>query len=67
MTRSTARRWIRPWQSWICQRRLCLIPAYREAYERERDAIRRGCTRDINKARAAKSAAIRENMRGTQQ
>lgn len=40
------------------------IPAWRKAQEAERRARRRNCTREIGKARAAKSRALHDDMRG---
>jgi len=59
------RRWLRPWLAWTHARRLSTIPAYAKAVASERDALRRGCTRAVGKAREAKSEALHASLRAS--
>ncbi|WEX10342.1 hypothetical protein [Chelativorans sp. AA-79] len=70
MTLSTIRRWLRPWLLWRERRASTTIlakaiPAFAEAMEREREALRRSHTQGIAKARQAKREAVHRALRAS--
>ena len=67
MMLSTMRRWLRPWLHWRSHRASTIlakaIPAFAEAVQREREAIRRSHTQGIAQARQAKREAVHRALR----
>lgn len=59
------RRVLAPWQRWRNARLMSrAVPGYRASLIREQEALQRGCTQGVHKAREQRTAAVHKALAG---